>query len=291
MKALIDSDIVAYSCSCITDGKNYKLDAPFGTVTGNRKKELNEICDEYNMPHTAIVTYYEPEDIANTCHSMKKMLMNILGELNLTLEDCQLYLSDTKNFRSTVDPEYKANRVSMRVPKNLAEAKEYLIKHWDAKILPNHEADDVLGIIQWGDFIKNDKDPSKCETIICTLDKDLNMIPGWHYNWRTKETYWIEEDDAMRLFYEQLLKGDNVDNIIGIHGIGDKTATKLLKNCKTEKEMFNICINKYVEEHQKLFPTVTDNNQILQEAGDRCIKNAKLLWILREPHMTFGVPK
>jgi len=280
MKALIDADIIAYSCSCITDGKQYRLDAPFGTVTSSKKKELNEICDEYNMPHDVIETFWEPEDVANTCHSMKLMLMRILEDLDINLDDCQLYLSDDNNFRYQVDPDYKANRKSMRVPKNLVDAKEYLKNNWDTKILPNHEADDVLGIIQWKDYVQNYKDPTKCQTIICTLDKDLNMIPGWHFNWRTGDTFWVEEFDAMRLFYEQLLKGDRVDNIIGLKNIGDVRATKMIEIYSTEKEMWDKAVSAYVTEEGD--PT---------KGEERALRNARLLWIRREPNQMWTPPK
>jgi 5'-3' exonuclease len=66
-----------------------------------------------------------------------------------------------------------------------------------------------------------------------------------------------------------MLTGDRVDNIIGIHGIGDKTADKLLLG-KSVQEMEDIIINKYRQEFK-------------DDYMKRYAENKKLLWILREP--------
>ena len=280
MKALIDSDIVAYSCSCISDGKNYRLEIPSGSVTSAKKKELNIICDEYEMPRDSIETFWEPEPVGHTCHAMKLMLQRIMDRLDIYLDDSALLLSDSTNFRHRIDPEYKANRRGQRVPANLLEAKEYLKTQWQAHIYPDHEADDALGILQYHEFLLKDKQPDKCETIICTIDKDLDMIPGWHYNWYRDETYWIEEHEALRIFYEQLLKGDKVDNIIGLKGVGPVKAAGLLKDVTTEEEMWRICVQNYVTEEQD------------EENGNtRCLKNARLLWILRKQSQIWEPPE
>lgn len=63
------------------------------------------------------------------------------------------------------------------------------------------------------------------KTVICTKDKDLDMISGLHYNWtKDKEPYEVSEQQALKAFYSQLLTGDRVDNIQGIKGIGNKKA-------------------------------------------------------------------
>lgn len=86
------------------------------------------------------------------------------------------------------------------------------------------------------------------------LDKDINLVPGQHYNWeltrlgkvvREARHYFITEEEALRNFYTQLLTGDVTDNIKGVPGIGPKKAEKLLQNSSTEEEMFNVCRDAY----------------------------------------------
>ena len=92
------------------------------------------------------------------------------------------------------------------------------------------------------------------ESIIAHLDKDINLIPGKHYNWeltrlgkvvREARHYTITDEEALRNFYTQLLTGDVTDNIKGVPGIGPKKAEKLLQCSVTEEQMFHICRDAY----------------------------------------------
>ena len=89
------------------------------------------------------------------------------------------------------------------------------------------EADDVMGII-------STREPGK--HIIASIDKDLNQIPGKHFNWYkdTNKVYDVSDYDGTRLFYKQILTGDTVDNYKGVPGIGPKKADKLLDAAEEE---------------------------------------------------------
>ena len=95
------------------------------------------------------------------------------------------------------------------------------------------------------------------------------MIPGWHYNFRKQQKYFTTVEQSDYYFYKQMLTGDRVDNIIGIYGIGDKKAEKLLLG-KSNEEMEEIILKKYRQEFK--------DNYI-----KRYWENKQLLWILREP--------
>jgi 5'-3' exonuclease len=84
------------------------------------------------------------------------------------------------------------------------------------------------------------------EYIICSIDKDLLCIPGKHYRMREKKLITVSHEEAMRHYYEQLLKGDGVDNIPGIPGIGVVKATKILKDCKNEGEFQETVVGQYL---------------------------------------------
>jgi 5'-3' exonuclease len=57
----------------------------------------------------------------------------------------------------------------------------------------------------------------------------------------------ISEDDAMRFYYEQLLKGDPTDNIPGVPRVGEVKAKALISDCLTEEDMQERVVSKYVE--------------------------------------------
>lgn len=188
--------------------------------------------------------------------------MNELLDIILTATEATEYrafLTGKKNFRKTIYPEYKANRTQPK-PQYLGDCREYACEHMGAEITEHDmEADDYLGIHQTED------------TIICSLDKDLLQIPGKHFQWAISGPNWskpnmfLEQDEleGIRLFYEQCLKGDKSDNVKGIEGIGEAKAKKLLKDCKTEKEMLEILLDKYDHE-------------------DEFLLNAQCLYILRD---------
>jgi 5'-3' exonuclease len=118
-------------------------------------------------------------------------------------------------------------------PKWLSLCQEYLDKEWNAVRAHGCEVDDLLGMNQTDD------------TVICSIDKDMLMIPGKHYNFVREEHSIVTPEQGIRNFYEQLLKGDTVDGIPGVRGLGKVKAAKLLANCETEKEMFDVAREQY----------------------------------------------
>ena len=99
--------------------------------------------------------------------------------------------------------------------------------------------------------------------VIASVDKDLDQIAGWHYNFVKKVGYNITPEEGMYRFYKQILTGDSADNIIGIRGVGPVTADKLLSEATDEMEMYSICLEQY------------EGNE------ERVIENARLLWLRR----------
>lgn len=146
-------------------------------------------------------------------------------------EDVELWLSGNNNFRYSVYPEYKANRITAKRPRWEKEVKRFLTESWGAQWSDGCEADDMLGVraMELGN-----------QATIVTIDKDLDMIPGDHYNFVKKEKYYVTNEEAIRFFYYQCLIGDTADGIKGVPGIGPKKASNLLASATTEKEYFDI---------------------------------------------------
>ena len=162
-----------------------------------------------------------------------------------------LYLTGKNNFRKKINPEYKANRKDTVPPVYLQECRQYLVDNHNAVISDGCEADDLLGINQTED------------TIICSLDKDLRMIPGKHYNWTKVELDCVTKQDGLRHFYKQMLIGDKSDNIFGVDKIGPVKAAKLIDHLDHEQDMFDAVWAKYDED------------------AARFVMNANCLWIQR----------
>lgn len=175
------------------------------------------------------------------------------------------YLTGTNNFRYELakTAPYKGNRVLPK-PYHYQLLREYMERAWGFEVIDGMEADDAIGIEAYR------HEPE--ETIIVSIDKDLNMIRGHHYNFVKEEKYFVTEEEAIRNFYLQILTGDKVDNIIGLDGIGPVKSKKLLKDCNTELEMYEAVLKAY------------DGDEA------RVLENARLLWILREEKQVWHPP-
>jgi 5'-3' exonuclease len=176
----------------------------------------------------------------------------------------KIYLSGGDNFRYKIDSEYKANRKDKVDPKWRQECKEWLISKWNATVTDGIEADDALGIEQCKHL------NSETKTVICSIDKDLLMIPGNHYNFLHEKIISVTPHEGLLSFYRSALIGDRSDNIFGIRGIGKVGAAKHLDHLTTEDEMFQ---------------TVND----LYNDPLRLVKNLNLLWIMQQENETWGV--
>lgn len=202
----------------------------------------------------------ENETLNIAKYRAEETLDNILKKVEAT--EYKAYLSSDTNFRKKIYPEYKAHRNPVK-PVHLKDLQEYALEFMGAVKSPDDlEADDMLGIEQ-------DKETNT--TVICSLDKDLLQIPGNHFSWEIGTKTWNRPDtwltqtelEGHRLLYQQAIKGDATDNIKGIPGKGKVFAEKVLKDCQSEKEMFDVVREAY------------DNDE-------EFLLNAGCVWILRQ---------
>ena len=226
MKALIDADLVLYSaCHAVQQrmyiGYNEEGEA---YTCSPRKKDLIDGYTAFEYK-----TMVSPDSFSEGCVIIDEKIANILIETGV--DDHVLYLTGGGNFRKEIYPEYKANRIDKPLMYNVL--KDYMVQELNAVVVEGQEADDAMGIAQGSD------------TIICSYDKDMLMIPGLHYKFNKKEFISVTEEEGLRTFYLQLLTGDRVDNIPGLRGVGPKTAEKILSECTTAKEMYEAVIEAY----------------------------------------------
>lgn len=137
-----------------------------------------------------------------------------------------LIIQGNRNFRNKFDKNYKKHRVTEK-PKHFKDIKKYIINNYNHFIAHNIETDDVCCIM--ANYCKS----INCEFTLVHLDKDLNQIPGLHYNYRKKEFYNITEEEALYNLSYQIIKGDSTDSkITGIKGLGNIKTNKILKDKK-----------------------------------------------------------
>ena len=178
--------------------------------------------------------------------------------------DYQGFLTGSNNYRKeiAVTAPYKGNRTQEK-PKHFDLIREYLEKAWGCEVVQGQEADDAIGI-------KAYTYESTDDYVVMSIDKDLDMIRGWHYNFIKDNKYFVDDQQAIKHFYTQILTGDRVDNIVGLKGIGPKKAAKILEDCKTEEDMYKAVLKAY------------DNDE------KRVLENGQLLWIRRNENQIWS---
>lgn len=208
MHALIDSDIITYE---------------FGSCVG--EDGVTPLAWPY---------------VASRVDSRIQSIINATEATSYTL---YLTSDDKSNFRfdvATIKP-YKGHRKSKK-PYYYEKIREFLVEKRGAEVVYTIEADDMLSIEQMEDrddaitchhnysIPAPDEDSIKhfSNTVICSRDKDLLMVPGYHYIWaaggqKERKLWWQDEDEALKCFYRQLLTGDTVDNIPGLYGVGNSS--------------------------------------------------------------------
>ena len=183
----------------------------------------------------------------------------------------RLFLTGGGNFRetlATIKP-YKGNRDRSTRPFWYKEIRTYLVDRWGAEVVEGMEADDAVSILQW-----NGEDGS---TIICTIDKDLENVPGHFYNYHKKEARYISLPEATRNFYRQIIVGDASDNIPGCYKKGKGYAKAgIPDDMESEQDMWTVVLATY-EQNLEQYPEYHAPHSDPREAA---VENARLLWML-----------
>ena len=272
MVALIDGDVVRYA-----------------VASACQSTIIDDMGDE------AIVT--EPEHIWK--YTVDKMLISI--KFNSKSDGVKVYLTGGDNFREKIAKKkgYKENRKDAVKPLLFNDISTYLIDSWGAEVVNGMEADDAMAIEQCRN-IKDYRTNGTPRTIICTTDKDLRMVPGWHYGWPVGDRvgerlpYFVSElgelqpkyhtdkflkDGSPKLkklegtgltwFYCQLITGDSVDNIPGCPGAGPAKALEALYGLSDERSMYEATLALY----EAKYP---------ENALEELVEQARLLWMVRE---------
>jgi DNA polymerase-1 len=205
--------------------------------------------------------FLEPPEVA--IWRLNDMIERICIATNSSEIEC--YLGGSDNFRYNIYPLYKANRKDKPKPTYLEACREQLVTQYGSSIVNGIETDDMLGIRQT-QLDGNSR--------ICSLDKDLLTVPGWHWNWVNLEATLVSPLDGLRTQYKQAILGDKSDNIRGFDGALRGSCPKFIEKLQQpldeismEKDMYDYVLSVYLD---------VDNTQ---EALDT---NMQLLYILRK---------
>lgn len=192
---------------------------------------------------------------------LEMRINNICAITNATTDPI-LYITGKTNFRNEIATRTPYKERLGNKPFHYHNLTAYMQAVYDVRMKEGLEADDLMSIEQT---------LRPHETIICTRDKDLRQVPGWHYGWELGEqpqfgpiqvvnpglleletkvnakgvkSYKIRGYGDL-FFYSQCLTGDAVDTVPGLPGTGPTKAFKILEGSSGSTDAFNRVLEAY----------------------------------------------
>jgi hypothetical protein len=235
---IIDADPIVYRCGFAAETPTYHLVmedpvtgiyeavfAPYdGKTAGARMQKWIQDHPDDQVLEKEKVVYPEPE--SHALEAVRTQLYSIEKECreHYAVDDFErvtVILSGPGNYReklATIVP-YKGNRDPAHKPYWYQAIRNYLTGTWGAVVVHGREADDECSIIG------HNSEPGSY--IIATIDKDLDQIPGNHYNYLKQVFYANSADDGERFFWQQVISGDATDGVPGCFRVGELRARRL----------------------------------------------------------------
>lgn len=264
---LMDGDILAYRCAFAAEKTRYMV-ADSAAVLGRYEahKDIPKDVDK-----ALIWSQREIQPVEFALQALKTTLDWILSVSKPS--GITVYLSGRNNFRYDVakTKPYKGNRETQGKPTHYRACINYLKDNYGAITTDGYEADDGIGL-QSGNLRE--------ECFVCTIDKDMDQLPGWKFNWVDDLVYRTDRRSADFALYRQILAGDSTDNVPGLGGIGLGRASKLLEGSQSSAELFNRAWGEY---RGRIHPP--------ERAWEYFVEQSRLVYILRGEDDIGKLPK
>ncbi|MEZ4210804.1 MAG: DNA polymerase [Candidatus Paceibacterota bacterium] len=270
----------------------------------NKSKKRIVLLDTHAIIHRA---YHALPDFSTSSgeptgalYGLSTMILNLVSSLNPNyIIAC--YDMPGGTFRSEVAVTYKANRkkgddeLIDQIKKSRSLMDAFGIPYYEKK---GFEADDLLGTL--AEILKKDKTN---EVIIASGDMDTlqlvhkKQVKVFTLKKGLNDTILYDEDAVKERFgfgpellpdYKGL-RGDPSDNIIGIAGIGEKTATTLITTFGKIENIY-----KKLKKDKKAFKEVGITDRIvglLEEGEEEALFSKTLATIVRDVTLEFNFPE
>lgn len=243
--ALVDADSLVYAAASAAQLAYYVAgDEMFKSVV-----DAKEHCDLLGLSYDNIEEYFYPRPkwcARGALRSLiKKSKFLVTGESKQPLADLYVFVvsvedTDGKTHRQHAYPDYKENRRDKKSPLWRKAMLRHMIEREGATYVPGWEADDVITTMA------AHKLPAS-RVIIVHIDKDLDQIPGMHWDWKAEKAYMVTAHEAVRAVYHQTLTGDTVDNIQGLAGCGTSQADAILAEATTPEAMEEATLTEFAK--------------------------------------------
>jgi hypothetical protein len=283
MLGLVDGDIVVFRAGFGAERNRWHLKVGDGEVSVHEYKrdavaELDKLLPgKYSRVEGEDYMLFpekELEPLSHALQNVKKMFDKFGEELKINPAlDMKVALSkggETFRHKLAKTRPYKGNRKVEHRPTYEKEIRDYIIRNWPTFIAEDEEADDLLGIWQTAD-------PEG--TVIITIDKDLDQVPGLKYNIMHETTHEINQQRGDYNLCMQILTGDSTDNIPGLPGVGPGKAAKFLHGLE---DSYDSMMEEIIRQYQ-----IRSGKEDWQEY---LLEQARLVYIRRQPDEMWEIP-
>jgi 5'-3' exonuclease len=205
----------------------------------------------------------QPEDeqyhtIENAKLKFDEVFMAIINTIEETheIDKVLTFANALGNFRKQISKSYKANRIGREIPPILNELQAYVKEQYESIAGYGVETDDVVATY-WTNLTNTF---GRNEVIIVSIDKDYKQLPCLMYNYHLKHQcfYDIDEEQAKRNFYAQMITGDTADNVNFCKGYGEKYCLNAFKDCLSDYSYIRVVFSLF----KKIYKSKARENYI-----------------------------
>lgn len=261
---IFDGDSIAFRASAAIDNRSVlvkHLPSERTKVFKNRTEFKDLLVLKGTEFKPELYEFTDQQDagsLITACRIMRNQTEGIVQKLDAS--EVLICLSGESNFRDSLPlpSKYKGQREGAMRPVHLKAAKAFLWKNYPSVLADNREADDDL-IIKGYEYLDKGYDP-----VLASVDKDAFSATGLSLYDFTADNAEVEKvpdfgslwDTGKKItgrgfvwLMAQMLMGDNADDWkpseIAGKKYGEKTAYKLLKDCRTHAEALTKVIQQY----------------------------------------------
>lgn len=221
---------------------------------------------------------------------VEEMLLNRIMHIETMCEATEpsiYFFTGKTNFRNLIAKKQPYKQRKGNKPFHYANLTAYMKGRYEFRQEEGFEADDLMAIYQTSRI----KDGT---TIICTRDKDLRTVDGWHFGWELGNSpqfgpRYLEgygdialnakrelKGTGLKFFLAQCIMGDATDSIPGIPGKGAVAAYDILAGTRSYIEGLEAVLEAYTAFYA-------------DTAKDELLEQGRLLHMTRELN-EFGAP-
>lgn len=232
--------------------------------------------------------------VAQQFESIRDAVCNKLGVKAEQLR-LRVLLTGPGNFREELAKQrpYKGNRDLSHKPEHYQAIRDYLHEVWSAEIIHGHEADDEASIAAWAQL----EAANAAGYVVCTVDKDLDQVPGLHYDYAKRVFYDVDMLSGEMRFWEQCVSGDPTDNIPGCYKTAGVGAERLVRDlvstaikADTDEEGWRKLVWDGIVKHYEASQLIAGCPYLDQKAEDVALETARLVYMQQRPGELWNPP-